>query len=235
MDSVAIIPARGGSKRIPRKNIRKFRGVPIIGWSIRVALESGLFRRVIVSTDDCEIADIAREYGAEVPFKRPSDISEDLSSTSLVMSHAAEWLDMNGDLPDTLCCIYATAPLLTANDLRRGFQILDNGNWTYVISAAEFNSSVYRGFKIARDGEIEMLFPEHRMARSQDLPSVYHDAGQFYWGRSHAWISCAAGLGTTSTAVVLPRWRVQDIDDENDWKYAEILADTIIRNPQFDR
>ena len=225
--AVAVIPARGGSKRIPRKNIRPFGGRPMLAWPLATALECGLFARVIVSTDNPELAQVARELGAEVPFTRPADLADDHSGTGAVMAHAARWLQDQGELPPVLCCIYPTAPFLAGEDLKRGLELLLAGDWSYVISATTYCAPVYRGFQQRVDGGLEMLFAQHAASRSQDLPQVLHDAAQFYWGRAEAWLQQRPGLAADSTAVLVPRWRVQDIDDEEDWRRAELMAPAI--------
>ena len=222
-----MIPARGGSKRIPRKNIRPFGGRPMLAWPLATALASGLFARVIVSTDDPEIAQVARDSGAEAPFTRPAALADDHSGTGAVMAHAARWLQERGELPPALCCIYPTAPFLSGEDLKRGLELLLAGDWSYVISATTYSSPVYRGFQQGADGGLEMLFPQHAAARSQDLPQVLHDAAQFYWGRAEAWLQQRPGLAADSAAVRVPRWRVQDIDEDEDWRRAELMAPAI--------
>jgi pseudaminic acid cytidylyltransferase len=217
---VAIIPARGGSKRIPKKNIKLFHGRPMISWSIMTALKSKIFDRIIVSTDDSEIAEIARNSGGEVPFIRPSRLSDDYATTADVMEHAAHWLMDEGHPISELCCIYATAPFVEVGDLELGLQMLISGGWQYVFPAAEFTSSIFRGFKKGAGG-VEMIFPEHYLTRSQDLPSVFHDAGQFYWGTNQAWLSKAPIFSNKSNFIELPRLRVQDIDTPEDWEIAE--------------
>lgn len=223
MSKVAVIPARGGSKRIPRKNIRMFSGKPMIAHSIEAALQSHLFDRVIVSTDDKEIADVAVQYGAEVPFMRPDGLSDDHAGTIDVIAHATGWLHEQGYSPSAVCCIYATAPCLQVEDLRRAADIFDRGHWQYVFSATSFSFPIFRSFKQNVDASLEMFFPEHFQTRSQDLPKAMHDAGQFYLGRPEAWLSGLALFGKNSTIVELPRWRVQDIDDLDDWKRAELI------------
>lgn len=221
-NSVAIIPARGGSKRIPRKNIRPFCGKPLIAWPIEVALESKLFDHVVVSTDDHEIAEIAYRHGAETPFMRPAELANDYAGTAPVIAHAIETLASTGISIDFACCIYPTAALLLAQDLSLGFQRVFEG-WDYAFSAASFGYPVQRGLlKLANDG-VEMQYPEHRETRSQDLPDVFHDAGQFYWGNAASWLSGKEIFSPTSTMVQLPRWRVQDIDTFEDFERAEAL------------
>lgn len=220
---IAVIPARGGSKRIPRKNIKSFCGKPMIAWSIETARESGLFDSIIVSTDDAEIADVARTYGAESPFIRPSDLSNDFAGTTEVVAHATQWALNEGLNLQAVCCLYATAPLIQAKDLQNGLDLLLSGSWEYVFSAAEFEAPVFRAFKKNSGGGVEMLFPEHFTSRSQDLPVVLHDAGQFYWGRPKAWIEKKKIFERHSALVTLPRWRVQDIDNWEDWLKAELI------------
>ena len=221
---VAIIPARGGSTRIPRKNIRNFAGKPIIAHSICCALQSGLFERVIVSTDDEEIAQIAREFGAEVPFLRPSELSDDHTGTTEVVAHSVDYLNRQGAGPSAVCCIYATAPFIQPEDLKQGLTILESGDWQYVFSATNFSFPIFRSFQENVGGGLKMLFPEHFNTRSQDLPEVYCDAGQFYWGRPQSWIDNIRIFDSNSTIVHIPRWRVQDIDTEEDWVRAESMA-----------
>jgi pseudaminic acid cytidylyltransferase len=220
----AVIPARGGSKRIPGKNIRPFAGKPMIGYSIECALRSGLFDRIIVSTDDAEISAVARAFGAEVPFIRPAAIAGDHTGTTEVIAHAVEWFSAAGNCPSEVCCIYPTAPFIQTEDLREGLKLLQTGPWQYVFSATQFVAPVYRAFSRTSSGGLEMLFPQHFTARSQDLPAVLHDAAQFYWGKSQAWLSRAIVFDRDSTVVLIPPWRVQDIDTEDDWRHAEAMA-----------
>lgn len=220
---VAVIPARGGSKRIPRKNIKMFCGRPMIAWSILAAQKSGLFERIIVSTDDAEIAEIARAYGAQTPFLRPPELSDDYAGTTEVIAHALSWLHAQGAQINAACCIYATAPLIRIEDLLRGLETLESGDWAYAFSVTEFSSSVYRSFQASSEGGLTMLFPEYFTARSQDLPVALHDAGQFYWGTYDAWTQGLRIFDRHSAPVSIPRWRVQDIDDMDDWVRAEMI------------
>ena len=221
---VAFIPARGGSKRIPRKNIREFAGKPMIAHSIECALRSGLFDRVVVSTDDAEITAVAREYGAEVPFTRPAELAGDYAGTTEVIAHAVEWFNGLGMSISEACCIYPTAPFMRAEDLEQGLRLIQTGRWRYVFAATPFTAPVYRAFRRTDDGGLQMLFPENFTTRSQDLPEVLHDAAQFYWGRPEAWLSRAKVFDRDSTVVLIPPSRVQDIDTEEDWRRAEALA-----------
>lgn len=224
---IAVIPARGGSKRIPRKNIKDFCGKPIIVWSLEAAIASELFDYIIVSTDDAEIAGVAEQWGAEVPFMRPAELSNDYATTTDVIAHATQWaLDKGFDV-DAVCCIYATAPFVQVEDLKRGWEALMSGDWAYAFSVTDFAAPIFRAFQQVADGGVKMLFPEYFSTRSQDLPTALHDAGQFYWGRPSAWLQGKRIFDHHSIPVVIPRWRVQDIDTQEDWVSAEILASII--------
>ena len=220
---VAVIPARGGSKRIPRKNIRDFGGKPMIAHSILCALQSRLFERVIVSTDDEEISKVAREFGAEVPFRRPEELSGDHIGTTEVIAHAVDFLQSQGERLSAVCCIYATAPFVRGEDLDAGLRMLDAHDWQYVFAATRFAFPILRSFKSIDGGGVEMFFPENFDTRSQDFPEALHDAGQFYWGRPKAWQDRVRIFDKTSTVVTIPHWRVQDIDTAEDWERAEIM------------
>jgi pseudaminic acid cytidylyltransferase len=225
---IAIIPARGGSKRIPRKNIKSFNGKPMIAWSIETAKSSGLFERIIVSTDDAEIAEVSKKFGAEVPFTRPAELSNDFAATTEVIAHAALWALSQGLDLESVCCIYATAPFIQAEDIKRGCEALDSGDCDYAFTVTDFAAPIFRSFKQTEQGGLEMFFPEHFGTRSQDLPLALHDAGQFYWGRPDAWIQGKRIFDNRSKPILIPRWRVQDIDTSEDWDRAEILAPTIM-------
>ena len=220
---LAVIPARGGSKRIPRKNIKTFDGQPMIAWSIQAAIQSQCFDRIIVSTDDQEIADIARAYGAEVPFMRPHELSDDHTGTTPVIAHAIEWQNQNGEAASEVCCIYATAPFIQASDLERGLQLLQSTAADYTFAVTSYAFPIQRAIRITGANRVEMFSPEHFNTRSQDLQEAYHDAGQFYWGRASAWQAGKVIFGPDSTPVKLPRHRVQDIDTPEDWLRAEWL------------
>lgn len=220
---LAVIPARGGSKRIPHKNIKEFCGKPMISWSIEEALKSHCFDRVIVSTDDPEIADVAAECGAEVPFFRPDELSNDIIGTIPVVRHAIEWFQEYSIVPKYTCCIYATAPFIRRTDIQKGFRQLIENDSDYAISVTSFPFPVQRAVKITSDNRLEMLYPEYFNTRSQDLEEVFHDAGQFYWGRSDAWLKGKYLFSHDTTPVILPRHRVQDIDTPEDWTRAEIM------------
>lgn len=221
--SLAIIPARGGSKRIPRKNIKLFDGKPIIAYSIESAKKSDLFERVIVSTDDQEIADVARQFGAEVPFIRPPELSDDHAGTMDVICHAIESLAEQGWRSEFTCCIYATAPFLLPEFLVRGIEKLQCSGYSYAFSVNEFNFPIQRALRIREDGALDALQPEYRQTRSQDLERAYHDAGQFYWGRTEAFLTGKTLFSPCSAPIVLPAHRVQDIDTLDDWVRAEYM------------
>lgn len=224
---LAVIPARGGSKRIPRKNIKSFHGKPMIAWSIEAAKLSGLFERIIVSTDDAEIAEVARQWGAEVPFLRPDLLSGDYVGTTEVIAHATRWTIEQGLEVEAVCCIYATAPFVQAEDLMRGWTALYSGEWVYAFTVSDFAAPIFRAFSQTKEGGIEMFFPEHFDKRSQDLPAAFHDAGQFYWGRTEAWLKCSRIFDRNSIPIVIPRWRVQDIDTLDDWLRAELMHNAL--------
>ena len=225
MSAIAIIPARGGSQRIPRKNIKLFNGEPMIAHSIRVALASGVFDRVIVSTDGEEIADVARASGAEVPFMRPANLADAHTGTAAVIQHALQSVAGTLSQPfDYACCIYATAPLLQARFLRQGFEALHAApEKSYAFSVCSFGFPVQRALLVDGDGCVNAMYPEYRSVRSQDLPAAYQDAGQFYWGRSDAWLRGDTVFSELSLPVILPRHLVQDIDSPEDWLRAEYL------------
>jgi len=220
---VAIIPARGGSKRIPRKNIRPFAGKPIIGYSIAAARACGLFDRILVSTDDTEIATVARACGAETPFVRPADLADDHTGTNAVAAHALAWLADQGQAAAAACCIYATAPFITPDDLRRGHELLMKSGKSFVFSATTFAFPIQRAVRLLHDGGVAPFFPDRIDSRSQDLEPAYHDAAQFYWGLPQAFRDGLPMFAGHSAPIVLPRHRVQDIDTVEDWAEAELL------------
>lgn len=220
--NVAIIPARGGSKRIPRKNVREFCGRPMLAWSIETARQSGLFEHVVVSTDDAEIRTIAGQWGAEVPFERPADLANDHAGTVAVMRHAVAALMDLGWQMEKVCCLYATAPLLLPMDLHQGHELLNqDADVDFVFAVASYDFPIQRAVRLEADARVAMVQPEHEMTRSQDLPSCYHDAGQFYWARPTAWLELSRIYSARSKGLVLPSIRVQDIDTEEDWQMAE--------------
>ncbi len=223
---LAVIPARGGSKRIPRKNIRSFGGRPMIAWSIDAALRSGCFDRVVVSTDDDEIADVARREGASVPFMRPAALSDDHTGTIPVLAHAVQWhLDHLGAslAPQQVCCLYATAPFVQPADLQRGLALLESTGAQYAFSVTSYAFPIQRAVRLTPEGRVAMFDPAQFNTRSQDLEEAFHDAGQFYWGRASAWLQGLRIFSPDAVPVQLPRHRVQDIDTPEDWTRAEWL------------
>lgn len=218
---LAVIPARGGSKRIPRKNIKQFCGKPMMAWSIEAACQSGSFDRIIVSTDDEEIAEVARQYGAEVPFMRPAKLSGDYVGTIPVIHHAVDAISAQGAAVTQACCLYATAPFVSAGDLRSGQELLQETGADYVFSVTSYAFPIQRAIFVKEDGHLEMFNPEHFNTRSQDLTEAFHDAGQFYWGQGEAWSEERIIFGARSVPLILPRYRVQDIDSSEDWERAE--------------
>ena len=224
---VAIIPARGGSKRIPRKNIRPFAGKPIIAWPIRAALSSGLFDQVVVSTDDAEIAEIARAAGALVPFMRPKDLSDDYADTKSVIRHAISELKLENEPEVQVCCIYPTSVFANAQILNEGLEKLVSSNCKFVLSITSVDLGVYRAFAKTAEDRITMLFPDNYAKRTQDLPSLYCDAAQFYWATVAAWQSDLNIFGADSIGVFIDPSRVQDIDNEPQWLAAENIFQEI--------
>jgi len=220
---IAIIPARGGSKRIPRKNIKPFLGKPIMAYSIEAARASGLFDHVIVSTDDEEIAQVARDYGAETPFRRPAELAGDHTITVAVVKHGVEWVIDHLGQVDLVCCIYATAPFVQVHYLREGHDRLLASNKPYAFSVTTFPFPIQRAVRITVEGCVEARHPEYMYTRSQDLEKTYHDAGQFYWGRTKSFLDEHAIFTSCSLPVILPRHLVQDIDTEEDWRRAELM------------
>ena len=220
---IALIPARGGSKRIPRKNIRVFHGKPLIAHSIETAKQSGLFDSIIVSTDDEEIADIAREYGAEIPFLREPSLSDDHTTATEAIEHSYRKLEESGIRIDFGCTIYATAPLLQPEYLLKGLEALKNrpDAW-YSFSAASMPFPIQRTFKLTADNRCEMFWPEHFQTRSQDLEEAYQDAGQFYWERRRPQ-KPPFRFAHYAIPIILPRYMVQDIDTIEDWERAELM------------
>lgn len=220
---IAVIPARGGSKRIPRKNIKDFCGKPIMAYSIMAAQESGLFDEIIVSTDDQEIATIAQELGASVPFLRPKELADDYASSLTVIGHVLNALSELGRTADLACCIYATAPFIRVDDLVQSYRLLIEGDWHYVFGATHYDFPVQRALVKNSSGAINMQYPEFAFTRSQDLPEVLHDAGQFCWGRASSFINEISPFAGNSSVHVLPRYLVQDIDTPEDWLNAELM------------
>lgn len=227
---LCVIPARGGSKRIPRKNVKGFCGKSMIGWSIAAALESGVFDHVIVSTDDEAIADVARAAGADVPFMRPAELSDDYTPTVPVIAHAVAAATELWSAPSHVCCLYATAPFVLADDLRRGLALLESSAAEYAFPVTSFPFPIQRGVRLTEGNRMEMFQPEHALTRSQDLEEAYHDVGQFYFGKTSAWLAGTPIIGPSSAPLVIPRERAQDIDTPEDWARAEQLFKLLNRS-----
>ena len=226
---VAVIPARGGSKRIPGKNIRPFCGKPMMAWSIEAAQSCGCFDRIILSTDDPQIAEVGRSLGAEVPFMRPPELSDDHAGTIPVIGHAVRFLEDEGVKMQAVCCIYATAPFVRPGDLRQGLRILQESGGDFAFSATSFEFPIQRAIRIDAEGRVRMFDSTQFNVRSQDLEPAYHDAGQFYWGRPEAWTLGRMVFSPESRVVMLPRHLVQDIDTPEDWERAEWMFQALQR------
>jgi pseudaminic acid cytidylyltransferase len=223
-NAICIIPARGGSKRIPRKNIRDFHGKPVIAYSIQAALESNLFDVVMVSTDDEEIAFISKEYGAIVPFLRSLNNSDDFTGTGDVMFEVLKRLESEGLKFGSACCLYATAPLVKPNRLQEGNNLLLDGSFDAVFPVGRYSSPIYRSYKRLESGQLIMNFPEYETFRSQDLPDAFYDAGQFYWFYPDNLYKLTNKnvFGLSKGAIILEDYEVQDIDLPQDWELAEL-------------
>lgn len=226
---LAIIPARGGSKRIPRKNIKAFCGKPMIAYSIEAAIKSECFDKIVVSTDDEEIAEVARIYGAEVPFMRPAELSDDVTGTGAVVAHALHMMRSQGEQYDFACTIYATAPLIEYHDLIKGFEKLKQSDAVFSFSVTSMPFPIWRTFKITKNERCEMFWRENFSKRSQDLEEAYQDAGQFYWQNLHK-TAHDIMFGIQSIPIVIPRHRVQDIDTPEDWLRAELMYKVLHEN-----
>lgn len=219
---VAIIPARGGSKRIPRKNAKPFFGVPMIARTVATALQSGLFDHVVVSTDDAEIADIAAKAGAQIPFIRPADLADDLTPTVPVIAHAVQACDTLGWEVTYACCIYPCVPLLAIGDMTAAMTIAIDKNADFVYPVTDYAHPIQRAMRRSPSGEMSLYSPQFEMTRTQDLEKSFHDAGQFYWGKASAWLAHKK-MHTEGLGMPIPHWRVVDIDSEDDWRRAELL------------
>ena len=224
---LAVIPARGGSKRIPRKNIRLFAGIPVMSYSIKAALESGCFDEVIVSTDDEGIAAIARENGATTPFMRPVALADDHTVLADVITHAINWYQRQGQEVSQVCCIFATAPFISSADLKAGQGALTAKGMHFALSVTSFAFAVQRALRLGRDGTVDAMYPQYRLTRSQDLDEGWHDAGQFCWGTAEAFIQKLPVFAPHTVAVKLPRHRVQDLDTLEDWHRAELMYEVL--------
>ena len=226
--NIAIIPARGGSKRIPRKNVKMFCDRPMISYAITAAIDSTLFDHVVVSTEDDEIAQIALAYGAEIPFARPIELASDYTETVPVVVHAIEMCRKQGWMFDNVCCIYPCVPLIHTADISEALLSLKNSDADYCFSVTQYASPVQRALKRLKNGSIRPLYPEFELTRTQDLDLAYYDAGQFYWGKTEAWLTNPRIRGN-SLGFLIPNWRAIDIDTEDDWTRAEIMADVLMR------
>lgn len=221
--NIAIIPARGGSKRIPRKNIKDFSGIPMIAYAIVAAKESKIFDRIIVSTDDEEIAEIAEKWGAEIPFMRPAELADDYVETAPVIVHAIQRCLSFGWVFNNVCCIYPTVPFICADDIKGALGYMSEVNADYCFPITEYPSAIQRALTVLSDGKVRPIYPEFEKTRTQDLEPAFYDVGQFYWGKTDAWLSNAL-IHTGGLAYKIPSWRVVDIDTPEDWKRAEILS-----------
>jgi pseudaminic acid cytidylyltransferase len=216
---LAVIPARGGSKRIPRKNIREFAGKPMIAHAISAARQTGLFEHVFVSTDDEEVTRIAREWGAEIPFTRPAELADDYTPTVPVIAHAIESCQALGWNIDYACCIYPCVPFIQTTDIKRALEMLQISQAAYSFPVAEFTSAVQRALRRLPDGRMQPLYPELELIRTQDLEPAYHDVGQFYWGKVDAWLTNDK-IHRSGVGLPIPNWRAVDIDTPDDWERA---------------
>ena len=226
---VGVIPARGGSKRIPGKNIRPFCGRPIIEYSIQAALKSNIFDRVVVSTDCQQIADVAKRSGAEVPFTRPPELANDFATTTPVVQHAIAAIESEGTPVDFACCIYGTAPFISPGDIQNGLKRLQASSVArFSLPVTTFPYAIYSSLKMKNESECEMFYPEHESTRSQDLPEAWHDAGQCYWASGNDWTQLNGGiLSSRLIGLPIPRHRVQDIDTPEDWLRAELMFELL--------
>lgn len=228
--AVAVIPARGGSKRIPRKNIKEFCGKPMIAWAIGAALDSGLFAEVIVSTDDQEIAEVANRHGAGTPFMRPAALADDHTPTVPVIAHAVQTLINAGKPVEYACCIYPCSPSIVTSDLTAAYRQLVEQKVDFVYPVTEYAHPTQRAMRRLATGQMQFVFPEHELTRTQDLETTYHDAGQFYWGRASAWLAHRK-MHTGGIGMVIPNWRVVDIDTDDDWRRSELILKALRSTP----
>jgi pseudaminic acid cytidylyltransferase len=226
--NIAVIPARGGSKRIPRKNIRKFCGKPMIAWAIGCALKSRLFDEVIVSTDDEHIAQVARVSGAGTPFMRPAELADDLTPTVPVIAHALDACHSMGWDIEYACCIYPCVPFLQTSDLVDAFKLIQENDAHFAYPVTDYPHPIQRAMRRLPNGHMQFFHPEHELTRTQDLEKSYQDTGQFYWGKVSAW-KAHMKMHTAGVGLVVPGWRVVDIDNEDDWKRAELLYEVLNR------
>lgn len=226
---IAIIPARGGSKRIPRKNIKNFLGKPIITWVIEKLAECNLFDQIIVTTDDSEIAEIAQKKGVSKIIKRPEHLSDDYTPTLPVITHAIKSLYPKKIYPEYACCVYPCSIFIFKEDIIKGFEILNSKGVEFVYPIAEYPHPIQRALKMNSDRSLEFIFPEYELTRTQDLDRRFHDTGQFYWGKTRAWLE-RKKMHSNGSGFRIPNWRTVDIDNEDDWIRAEMLYDLILKN-----
>ena len=221
--AICVIPARGGSKRIPRKNIKEFHGKPMIQWSIEAAQASNIFTDIIISTDDDEIGEIAESLGALVPFKRPLELSDDYTNTTEVIAHASNWSRNQGLDAAVVCCLYATAPFVSVGAIREAYEQMQHTQSDYCFTATSFAFPIQRAIKVTLENRIEMFYPEHLETRSQDLEESYHDAGQFYWGKPENWVKEKIIFNKNSSIIKIPYLQFIDINYRDDWDIAKKL------------
>lgn len=218
MKNLCIIPARGGSKRIPRKNVKSFLGKPMLAYSIEAAMATNLFDEVMVSTDDDEIAEVARQYGAKVPFMRSSETANDFATTADVLHEVIDKYKELGREFDNFCCVYATAPMVQSKDIISAYNRLQSSDFTIVYPVVQFSYPIWRCLDLAEDGSMKRHWPEYENSRSQDLPKEYHDTGTFYWYKTKEWLNGNINVG----GIEVDETTIQDIDTETDWKIAEM-------------
>ena len=220
--NLCVIPARGGSKRIPQKNIRNFFGKPMIVYAIEAAQSSNLFSQIVVSTDDRKISEIARQHGAEVPFKRPAELSDDFTPTVDVIRHAINETQRLGMYFENVCCVYPAVPFIEAADLDLALALIDHESASYSFPVSEFSSAIYRALRLGDQNRLEPIYLDYELQRSQDLVRTYHDAGQFYWAHKNTWMSIDK-IHSNGRGLVIPRWRNVDIDTLEDLRMAELM------------
>ena len=224
--NIAIIPARSGSQRIPGKNIKKFCGEPIIAYSINAAISSKYIENVIVSTDSDKIATIAIKYGALAPFKRPKELSGNLTTTGPVIAHAIDTLEKSGWEIDDVCCLYPCAPLLKHFYIDQAYEEMKDGNHAFAYPVVPYPHPPQRAMKMNENGKMEFIKPDNALTRTQDLEQLFHDAGQLYWGNSNAWTS-KKNMYTEGIGIQIKSWETVDIDNEEDWEKAELLKSSM--------
>jgi pseudaminic acid cytidylyltransferase len=227
--NLAIILARGGSTRVPHKNLKPFCGLPMVAWPVKAAVESGLFESVVISTDDENIRNTAIEYGASAPFLRPTELSGDSVPSRAAEIHAIQELTRVSGEFSAVCSMTGTSAFIGTEDLHKGFAALNSGTWDFAISVLEYPHPPQRALRVTSDQSLQMAHPEFASARTQDIEPRYHDAGQFYWGRPQSFLSGRSSLASRTVAVVLPRSRVVDIDTREDWALAEAIKITCMR------